>query len=332
MFDAQAIADPDTSSATFEGLLDDAGQAAAAAGHARALRPGLRVQDRDRDRGARQRARSRPRPRSRSSRPPRRRACVVDGFRIRDGHHPHDRGHGARPRRRDRGQLQHLVRPRRARDGRRAARRRGGRARVRGADPVRPPDGRQPGDLAATAARPAGSCDDAELASASFGQGQTFVTPLQMALVAATVANDGVLMTPHVVHGAHGRRPGRAHDRPRGLAARAERRGRARRSRRRCRRRSRATSAASSRPARRSRASRPPASPARRSWAASGEPHSWFIGFAPVENPKVAIAVLVERGGRGGERAAPLAGDLMARYFELYGNALSGREALRSAR
>ena len=51
----------------------------------------------------------------------------------------------------------------------------------------------------------------------------------------------------------------------------------------------------------------------------SGEPHSWFIGFAPVENPKVAIAVLVEEGGRGGERAAPLAGSLMARYFELYG-------------
>ena len=51
----------------------------------------------------------------------------------------------------------------------------------------------------------------------------------------------------------------------------------------------------------------------------SGEPHSWFIGFAPVEDPKVAIAVLVERGGRGGERAAPLAGDLLTKYFELYG-------------
>ena len=50
-----------------------------------------------------------------------------------------------------------------------------------------------------------------------------------------------------------------------------------------------------------------------------GEPHSWFIGFAPVENPTVAIAVLVEQGGRGGERAAPLAGALMERYFDLYG-------------
>ena len=48
----------------------------------------------------------------------------------------------------------------------------------------------------------------------------------------------------------------------------------------------------------------------------SGEPHSWFIGFAPADAPRVAIAVLVEQGGRGGERAAPLAGELMAAYLE----------------
>jgi peptidoglycan glycosyltransferase len=48
----------------------------------------------------------------------------------------------------------------------------------------------------------------------------------------------------------------------------------------------------------------------------SGEPHSWFIGFAPAEAPRVAIAVLVEQAGRGGEVAAPIAGDLLARYLE----------------
>jgi peptidoglycan glycosyltransferase len=51
----------------------------------------------------------------------------------------------------------------------------------------------------------------------------------------------------------------------------------------------------------------------------SGEPHSWFIGYAGGGTRRIAIAILVEQGGRGGERAAPLAGDLMARYFELYG-------------
>ena len=51
----------------------------------------------------------------------------------------------------------------------------------------------------------------------------------------------------------------------------------------------------------------------------TGEPHSWFIGFAPAEAPTIAIAVLVERGGRGGERAAPLAGDMLAAYFKAFG-------------
>ena len=41
--------------------------------------------------------------------------------------------------------------------------------------------------------------DDVELASASFGQGQTAVTPVQMALVAAAIAGDGVMPHPYVV-------------------------------------------------------------------------------------------------------------------------------------
>ena len=48
----------------------------------------------------------------------------------------------------------------------------------------------------------------------------------------------------------------------------------------------------------------------------TGEPRSWFIGFAPAAAPTVAIAVLVEQGGRGAEAAAPIAGDLMTRYLE----------------
>ena len=46
---------------------------------------------------------------------------------------------------------------------------------------------------------PGGFADDVELANAAYGQAETFVTPLQMALVAATVANDGALMRPRLV-------------------------------------------------------------------------------------------------------------------------------------
>jgi penicillin-binding protein 2 len=37
------------------------------------------------------------------------------------------------------------------------------------------------------------------------------------------------------------------------------------------------------------------------------EDHAWFVAYAPAEDPRVAVAVLVEHGGHGGEDAAPLA-------------------------
>ncbi len=44
--------------------------------------------------------------------------------------------------------------------------------------------------------------------------------------------------------------------------------------------------------------------------------HALFIGFAPVQNPKIAVAVLVENGGGGGSTAAPVARKVMDAYFE----------------
>ncbi|MBU2591777.1 MAG: penicillin-binding protein 2 [Nitrospinota bacterium] len=46
--------------------------------------------------------------------------------------------------------------------------------------------------------------------------------------------------------------------------------------------------------------------------------HAWFIGYAPSESPKIAIAVLVENVGHGGEFAAPIFRDVVKKYFELY--------------
>ncbi|KPK42391.1 MAG: hypothetical protein AMJ78_02760 [Omnitrophica WOR_2 bacterium SM23_29] len=37
-----------------------------------------------------------------------------------------------------------------------------------------------------------------------------------------------------------------------------------------------------------------------------GEPHAWFLGYAPADNPKIAFVVLVEHGGKGGLSAADL--------------------------
>jgi len=45
--------------------------------------------------------------------------------------------------------------------------------------------------------------------------------------------------------------------------------------------------------------------------------HAWFVAYAPVENPQVAIVVLVEHGGHGGEAAAPMAKKVFEKYIEM---------------
>lgn len=44
--------------------------------------------------------------------------------------------------------------------------------------------------------------------------------------------------------------------------------------------------------------------------------HAWFIGYAPVENPKIAVAVVVEHGGHGGSAAAPIARKVIEEYLK----------------
>ena len=45
--------------------------------------------------------------------------------------------------------------------------------------------------------------------------------------------------------------------------------------------------------------------------------HAWFVSYAPVENPQVAIAVLVEHGGHGGDAAAPMAKKVFEKFIEM---------------
>ena len=162
---------------------------------------------------------------------------------------------------------------------------------------------------------PGGFADDVELATAAFGQGEVLVTPLQMALVAAAVANDGVLMEPHLATAFIGRDGSE-----RAVAARPWRTILAPSV-------NEAIRAAMERAVEGELGSRYTAGAqvagirvAGKSGTAqlggSGEPHSWFIGFAPADDPVVAIAVLVEGGGSGAQRASPLAGRMLRAFFQ----------------
>ena len=157
-----------------------------------------------------------------------------------------------------------------------------------------------------------GFADDVELANAAYGQAETLVTPLQMALVAGTVADHGVLMKPHLLLSSTGRS---------GTTAYGPEEWRQVLSASIADEISGAMVLAVEGPLGRqftTGAQVQGMTVAGKSGTAqlggTGEPHSWFIGFGPAENPQVAIAVLVEQGGRGAERAAPIAGRLLAAW------------------
>lgn len=48
----------------------------------------------------------------------------------------------------------------------------------------------------------------------------------------------------------------------------------------------------------------------------AGKDHSVFIGFAPMNEPKIAISVYIEHGGFGADAAAPIAGLMMEKYLK----------------
>jgi penicillin-binding protein 2 len=49
-----------------------------------------------------------------------------------------------------------------------------------------------------------------------------------------------------------------------------------------------------------------------------GKDHAWFVGFAPYENPKIAVAILVENVGFGGTHAAPIAQKVIQTYLNSF--------------
>ena len=45
--------------------------------------------------------------------------------------------------------------------------------------------------------------------------------------------------------------------------------------------------------------------------------HAWFVAYAPLSQPKIAVAVIVEHGGHGGSAAAPLARKVIEEYLHV---------------
>ena len=144
--------------------------------------------------------------------------------------------------------------------------------------------------------------------SISIGEGEILITPLKMANVAAIIANRGYYYTPHVIHGVgdqkkldpmytvrHESGVSMQHFSPviEGMIGAVE-----------------AGTAKNARIQGTVVAGKTGTSQNKK-----GDDHSIFIGFAPADNPKIAIAVFVENAGFGGQAAAPIAGLIMEKYL-----------------
>lgn len=46
--------------------------------------------------------------------------------------------------------------------------------------------------------------------------------------------------------------------------------------------------------------------------------HAWFVAFAPFENSLISVSVVIEHGGHGGSASAPIAREIIKKYFQLY--------------
>jgi penicillin-binding protein 2 len=155
-----------------------------------------------------------------------------------------------------------------------------------------------------------------ETVSVAIGQGQVGATPLQMARVAAVIANGGRLVHPRLAKATPGGPPAKAPT-PLGIhpetiaavkegmrAVVAEGTGwRARLSTVEV-----CGKTGSAQVVTKSRLAQSPN-------AFEMLPHGWFLAFAPADNPTIALAVLVEHGRSGGESAAPVARQILAHYF-----------------
>jgi penicillin-binding protein 2 len=149
------------------------------------------------------------------------------------------------------------------------------------------------------------------LVSLAIGQGELGTTPVQLAAYAAAIANNGILFQPHIVSGYRDTDTGKyipftyarqqlpvapetfslIKDGMIGVVLRGTG----------------------------TLAQVPGVSVAGKTGTAQnphGKDHAWFIAFAPVENPKIAMAVLVENAGFGGAISAPIARELIRYYVK----------------
>lgn len=157
-----------------------------------------------------------------------------------------------------------------------------------------------------------GSSEEKEIPQTVIGQGKTLMTPLHNAMIACTIANGGVMMKPYVID--------RIESSTGNVVDQTEPEVYA--------------SPMTSKEAKtltsymkavvtdgtayglQSSAYSAAGKTGSAEYNESKDSHAWFIGFAPAEDPEIAICVIVEGAGAGSDHAVPIARKVFDTYFK----------------
>ena len=159
------------------------------------------------------------------------------------------------------------------------------------------------------------SYEEGNIAQSAIGQAGVLVTPMEMALVVSTVANNGVMMEPMLVKeilSSKGTSIEKLKSKQLGQVMTSENATTMKTLMRAVVSEGTGTSAAL-----------PNILVSGKTGTADHDdpskqeaPHAWFTGFAPYDNPKIAIAVIIEDGGQGGVLAANITKELIRTYLQ----------------
>jgi len=158
-----------------------------------------------------------------------------------------------------------------------------------------------PFDLPVKVSKIPASLEGGLLAQAAIGQGEVLASPFQMALVTAAIANKGVIMRPYLVErvGSGGLVENSFIPRPWKTVCSAQVADTIKEA-----------MVATARAGTATGVNLPGVEVAAKTGTAQnpqGDPHAWMVAFAPADNPRVVVAVIVENAGSGGVVAAPIA-------------------------
>ena len=155
--------------------------------------------------------------------------------------------------------------------------------------------------------------NEKSVAEQSIGQGQVLMTPIHAAMMAATVANKGIMMQPYVVssiESSEGKAVKSFNPKQLGQVMDEKTAGIIK---------DLMVEAVKSGTGTKAKVSKVTVAGKTGTAEVGGDQksHAWFVGFAPADKPRVAIAVMIENGGGGGSTAAPIASRVLKKALSI---------------